>query len=105
METTFIWVLCGVISAVVANNKGRNSCGWLAFGFFLGPFGLILALVMPKNQEKLEKKAVQSGEMKKCPSCAELIRVEAVKCRYCGEDLTRKWPKELEADLPKWSKD
>lgn len=27
-------------------------------------------------------------DMRMCPSCAEMVYSEAVRCRYCGEELT-----------------
>lgn len=55
MEFLLLWLLFGIVSAVVATNKGRSGCGWFALGVLLGPFGFILALVVSKNQEQVEK--------------------------------------------------
>ena len=87
MAILTIWILSGIISAVIADGKGRNGCGWFILGCFLGPFGIIFALIVSKNQEAVENEAIQNGTMKKCPYCAELIKAEAVKCRYCGTEL------------------
>ena len=56
-----VWVLFGVACAVIATNKGRSGFGWFILGFLLGPFGFILALVVPKNQEVVEKESYQSA--------------------------------------------
>lgn len=82
-----IWLALGLAAMLVMQNKGRSGCGGFALGFLLGPFGLIIALVVGTDHKELEKKSLAGGDMRKCPHCAEVIRVEATKCRFCGSDV------------------
>lgn len=82
-----LWIVFGIIAAVIASEKGRSGCGGFALGVLLGPFGILWALLMRRDQANIDDTALKSGEMKKCPACTELVRVEATKCRHCGEDL------------------
>ena len=87
LEFVGIWALFGIVSAVVASRRGRTGCGWFALGFLLGPFGLILAFVATPDQSRIDDAKLETGTMKRCPSCAEVIRQEATKCRFCGESV------------------
>src|SRR5574340_1276946 len=87
MELIFVWLVCGIITAAIGSNKGRSGCGWFIVGILLGPLGIILALVMSPNVAQVEQQSLKSGESRKCPYCAELVKREAIVCKHCGRDL------------------
>lgn len=97
------WLMFGVLAAVVASNKERSGWGWFLLGMLLGPFGFALSLVVSKDESAAERNALSSGAVKKCPFCAELIKSEALVCRYCGRDLCA--AQEAAIDVPQVADD
>jgi uncharacterized membrane protein YiaA len=88
MEIFFFWLILAVLIGVWASNRGRSGFGYFLLAAILSPLigALILLIAGPKPKE-VEARAIESGELKKCPACAELVRAEARKCKHCGEAL------------------
>jgi hypothetical protein len=44
-----IAIFCGIAGSAIAYSKGRSNLEGFSLGFFLGPVGLIIALVLPRR--------------------------------------------------------
>ena len=87
MEILVFAVLLGLIPAFIAKSKGRNFFGWWVYGALIFIVALVHSLVMKPDQHKLDRQQIASGDMKKCPHCAELVKSDARVCRYCSREL------------------
>lgn len=93
MEWALLWIVLCFIPAIIANNKGRSAIGYFFLSVLLSPLvGTIIILLVRTNQvqvkQRNDKEALASSNNKQCQYCGEVIKKEAIKCRYCGSDLT-----------------
>lgn len=88
MEVFLLWLALAFVAGVIADRKGRSG-GWIfLLSLVVTPLiGIVIALVLQPNRARLDKQAIDSGDLKRCPYCAELIQRAAVKCKHCGSDV------------------
>lgn len=74
-----------VLVGYIATMKGRSMLGFTLLSMVLSPVvGFAVLMVMGDSPTVAENKAINAGELKPCPQCAEPVRAAARVCRHCG---------------------
>jgi hypothetical protein len=78
-----ICIVSAIISATIMKSKGRSVAAGVLLGIFLGAVGLIIVLVLPKDEFGVMNNKLKSGYYKQCHVCKEIIDVNALVCPHC----------------------
>lgn len=71
-------VVAGIVGAILARPKGRSPILWFILCAMV-PLLVIAIALLPS--------VVAKGFTKKCPHCAEIIKEDATRCKYCGVNI------------------
>jgi hypothetical protein len=72
MDYVVIWLICGIIGAMIGSKKGAGGTGF-CLGVLLGPIGILIAIFM-------------KGSGRKCAYCMEFLNPQATVCAHCQRE-------------------
>ncbi|TCP80826.1 hypothetical protein C8J31_11467 [Rhizobium sp. PP-CC-2G-626] len=80
------WIICGIVTGIIASSKGRTGVGWFLIGSLLGIFGLILIACLPslRSSPQSTQALPEHRLTMTCPDCAETVLQAANVCKHCG---------------------
>ena len=88
LTAIFLWFSLSVLAGYIANNKGNSFISYFLLSILLSPLiGLIASIVSNTNTQSIEQEKLNTGESKRCPYCAELVKAQALICKHCGKDV------------------
>jgi len=88
MEMLLLWIALSVAVGYFWRSKGLSFGSGVFWSILLSaPVGFVIGLVKQPDPKQQEANQLASGVQRKCPFCAELIKIEAVVCRFCGRDV------------------
>lgn len=95
-------LLCSILGAALLSRYNKAGTG-LLLGLFLGPFGVLFALIIRSGESKKEEQRRHCEQInaienltighngskieRECPYCAEIILEKAKICKHCGRDV------------------
>ena len=87
------WLLCAVLVALAAHGRGRSGPLWLGLCILLTPWlaALMLLVFSDRSEVRIREHARnRRAGLRLCPSCSEVVRDQAGRCRFCLVDLNRR---------------
>ena len=95
MEIVLFWLVLCIVVAVAASTRGRSSIGWFLISAVFSPIvGGLFVLALPSlrassapSYPAQSKTQSEPKNVRACPFCAELIKMEAKICPHCHSPL------------------
>lgn len=85
MEIAIFWFVFALVVGFLAINKGRSGMGFFILSILISPLlSFIILLVLGVSEEGLYR----NGELKRCSNCKEFVKLGALECKHCGNDLS-----------------
>ncbi|MBU0599574.1 hypothetical protein KKB54_01710 [bacterium] len=77
-RVVILFIIVGIVGSIIAKKKGHSPILWF-FLCAITPLLIAVIIVLPPLASK--------GYTKACFYCAEIIKENAVVCKYCGREL------------------